>query len=411
MVVLAAALAATAGCGSEDAEPVAGPAVTPQATIGPFEWLRVDLDFHLDSAVALGDGFVGQAVDVTPAGDATANDPFAATVVTSPDGITWNEPDIPVLQPSEIVQWQDGGRWGAVASVMSSPMSGDVGIVPDLLFTQDGETWMRGHLPDDVREAPRMSFGPDSYAAGRAGVMAAVPLQGPQGAESVVLLTHDLQTWQQVEHPLPASGDMGLEVRANPDGEYLLSRPVSSEVVGDGLDPVPIVAAVSADGQTWDLVTSTEEYGIAGTGNDWSAGWRNGFVLVADVFAEPGRSDERPGQILLTTAGETWEEVDTTALSGSPVRPGEFQGSSLGLVLLGKVWSGDGPGTTADDTYLEYTADGQIWQVISTRETFGAGDVDPVVLGEAALLVGARPEAGVAGEQTRQIWLGTPVTP
>lgn len=72
-VVLAAVLAVTAGCGSQEAEPVAEATATPRGAAGPFEWVSVDLGVQMPEAAALGDGFVGSTAEVnrmgtTPAG-------------------------------------------------------------------------------------------------------------------------------------------------------------------------------------------------------------------------------------------------------------------------------------------------------------------------------------------------------
>ena len=208
--LLVAAVVVTAGCGSDDSDTEAQPTAQPEGTAGSFDWVMVEMDRQLETAVALGDGFVGQTVDVKPDYDETSEEfPFVISVVVSPDGVTWTEPDIPVLQPDEGAWWASGGPWGAVATLMSPTSESPA---PDLLFTPDGEQWMRGRLPDDVLAKAEMGFGPESYAVGAAGLMVAAVFEGPEGAESVVLLTEDLQEWRSVEHPLPASGEMGVEV-------------------------------------------------------------------------------------------------------------------------------------------------------------------------------------------------------
>lgn len=400
--LLVGLLLVTAGCGSGDGDAGTEPTAQPRGTAGSFEWVSVEVDQQLETAVALGDGFVGQTVDVKPDYDESSDEfPFILTVVTSSDGVTWTEPDIPVLQPDEGASWASGGPWGAVARVMAMSES----PVPDLLFTPDGEQWMRGQLPDGIRNAAQMGFGPDTYAVGEAGVMAAVAVDGRRGTESVVLLSEDLQEWQTVEHPLPTTGEMGLEVAANPDGHYLLSQPV---LPAEG--PEPIVGYVSADGQSWEPVTSTEEYQIAGSGNDWSTGWRHGFAVVAEISADPSRPEDGIGQpqVWLSNPDAAWEEVDMTALPVSHL--GDLHGSSLGLLVVGWAGPEEGEEPATEDTYLAYTADGQTWQAISTRDTFDVGGVMPVVLGETKILVGVIPETGDE-DLVQQLWLGTPVMP
>lgn len=399
-VLLGAVLAVTAGCGAEDPEVSAEPTAEPAGTAGPFEWVKVEQDFQLETAAAMGDGFVGQTVEVKPDADETTEFPFIITVVTSPDGVTWTEADVPVVGPDEGVFWHSGGPWGAVASIFGPSSESPV---PDLLFTTDGVEWVRGRLPDDVLAAAQRGFGPESYAVGPAGVMAAAPFDGPEGTQSVVLLSDDLQTWREVEHPLPTSGDMGLEVTASPNGTYLLSRPVAGAP-----GPVPILGYVSVDGQSWGPVTSLEEYAIAGGGNDWSTGWRDGFAVMAELFVEGGGPDEGPGrsQIWLSTPDGTWVEADLSAAGVSHLVP-ELHGSSLGLLAVGEVWPEDGS-SEPGNTYLLFSADGESWEAISTRDTFGVPDPPtPVVMGETALMVGIHPR-GTAEPSGMQIWLGTP---
>ena len=407
--LLVAAVVVTAGCGSDDSDTEAQPTAQPEGTAGSFDWVMVEMDRQLETAVALGDGFVGQTVDVKPDYDETSEDfPFVISVVVSPDGVTWTEPDIPVLQPDEGAWWASGGPWGAVATLMSPTSESPA---PDLLFTPDGEQWMRGRLPDDVLAKAEMGFGPESYAVGAAGLMVAAVFEGPEGAESVVLLTEDLQEWRSVEHPLPASREMWLEVAANADGDYLLSQPGA----GAAEQPAPIIAYTSSDGQSWEPVTSTEEYQIVGWSNDWSTGWRDGFAVVAEILpADSGGSEEGMGQpqMWLSTADGAWEAIDMSAIPVSHLAPGDYHGSSLGLLASGGDWPEEGEGPGTEDTSLLYTADGQTWQAISTRDTFDAGGVMPVVLGETKLLVGVIPETGGEGEQViQQLWLGTPTEP
>jgi hypothetical protein len=101
-----------------------------------------------------------------------------------------------------------------------------------------------------------------------------------------------------------------------------------------------------------------------------------------------------------------------SAVPVSHLAPGDYHGSSLGLLASGGDWPEEGQGSGTEDTSLLYTADGQTWQAISTRDTFDAGGVMPVVLGETKLLVGVLPETGGEGEQViQQLWLGTPTEP
>lgn len=127
--LLAAALAGSAGCGSDGSDAGAVPTAAPKATAGSFEWVSIEQDSQLETAVALGDGFVGQTVEVKPDADETTELPFTITVVVSPDSETWTEPDVPVLGRDELVQWRSGGPWGAVATVSSMNDS----PVPELL--------------------------------------------------------------------------------------------------------------------------------------------------------------------------------------------------------------------------------------------------------------------------------------
>ena len=401
--MVAAALAVTAGCGSQDSEPTAEPTGAPEAIGGLFEWVSVDLDVQMETAVAAGDGFVAQTVDVKPGADETTEMPFMFTIVTSPDGVTWTEVTADVMGPDEGVFWESGGAWGAVGSVMSPSSDSPV---PDLLFTPDGETWMRGRLPGDVLEKAQMGYGPGSYAAGQAGVMVAANMGDGDGMTSVVLLSDDLQTWQQVEHPLSASGDMGLEVAVSPNGDYLLSEPV-----GGAPGPVPIVGAVSSDGQSWEVVTSTEEYAIAGGGNNWSTGWRNGFAVFAEVFENNGSgAEEGMGQthIWLLTEDRTWSAVDMSAVPASHLVPGEQRGSSLGLLVMGEDLSQQQSQPTDGSTSLLLTTDGQTWEDVGGDLPLGGGPPMPLVLGETRLLVGVRgPDVPAPAEM--QLWVGTPI--
>jgi len=404
-VVLAAVLAVTAGCGSQEAERVAEATATPRGAAGPFEWVSVDLGVQMPEAAALGDGFVGSTAEVNPDGDETGWSALMSRVLTSPDGVTWTEPDIPVLESDEMVSWQDGGPFGAIGYVMSATSQS---MVPDLLFTPDGETWLRGRLPDEVLEQAEMGFGPETYAVGAAGVMAALPFSGEQDAESLVLLTEDLRSWQEVEHPLPTSGDMGLEVRANPDGDYLLSEPVMSKMAGDSFDPVPIVGAVSTDGQTWQLVTSTEQYRIPGAGNGWSTGWSDGFAVVTDIVTEDAPAFEEPmgqPQIWLSTQDGTWSAVDMGAVPASHLHG--LYGSSLGLLVMGEDWAEQGPESGGENTSLVLTSDGQDWEAINLRDTFGGGGAMPLVMGHTRLLLGIS-GPNVPESAGTQLWIGTP---
>lgn len=401
-MVVAAVLVVTASCGSDDVEPTAGPTVQPEVGGDLFDWVSVDLDVQMETAVALGEGFVGATVEVKPGADETTQMPFLFTVVTSADGVTWTDADVDVLGPDEGVFWESGGPFGAVGTVMAASSESPV---PDLLYTPDGETWMRGQLPDDVLDKAAMGFGPGSYAAGEAGVMVAATMDGGAGTTTVVLLTEDLQTWQGVEHPLPASGDMGLEVTANTDGEYLLSAPV-----GGGPGPVPIVGAVSSDGQTWEVVTSTEEYQIAGGGNDWSTGWRDGFAVAAQVVSDDASGPEEgmgQTQIWLLTDDRTWSEVNPAAVPASHLVPGDYHGSSLGLLVVGENLSQPDTESAQGTTSLLLTSDGQTWQDISTDVPIGGGPPMPLVLGETSVLVGVR-GPNVPAPAEMQLWVGSP---
>ena len=401
---MAALLVVMAGCGSQDSEPTADPTAQPEGTGDLLDWVSVDLDVQMETAVALGDGFVGQTIDVKPGADETTQMPYLFTVVTSADGVTWTEADIDVLAPDEGVFWESGGPFGAVATVMSERSESPV---PELLYTPDGETWMRGELPDDVLDKAAMGFGPGSYAAGAAGVMVAANMGGGTGTTSVVLLSEDLQTWQEVENPLPTSGDMGLEVTANPDGEYLLSAPV-----GGAPGPAPIVGAVSSDGQTWQVVTSTEEYQIAGGGNDWSTGWRDGFAIVAQVSGDDATGPEEgmgQTQIWLMTDERTWSEVDMADVPASHLVPGDYHGSSLGLLVVGEDLSQHDTEPAEGNTSLLLTSDGQTWQDISTDLPLGGPTMAmPLVLGETGVLVGLR-GPDVPAPAQMQLWVGTPI--
>lgn len=404
-VVMAAALVVMAGCGSQDSEPAAGPTVQPEVSGDLFDWVSVDLDVQMETAVALGDGFVGATVAVKPGADETTQMPFLFTVVTSADGVTWTEAKIDLLGPDEGVFWESGGPFGAVGSVIGA--RGGESPVPELLYTPDGETWLRGQLPDDVLDKAAMGFGPGSYAAGAAGVMVAATMGGGTGATSVVLLSEDLQTWQEVEHPLATSGDMGLEVTANPDGEYLLSAPV-----GGAPGPVPIVGAVSSDGQTWQVVTSTEEYQIAGGGNGWSTGWRDGFAVVAQVSGDTASGPEEgmgQTQIWLMTDDRTWSEVDMANVPGSHLVPGDYHGSSLGLLVVGEDLAQHDTESAEGTTSLLLTSDGQTWQTIGTDLPLGGPTMAmPLVLGETNVLVGVR-GPDVPAPAQMQLWVGTPI--
>jgi hypothetical protein len=352
--------------------------------------------------VAAGDGFVGQTVDVKPGADETTEMPFVFTIVTSPDGVWWTEADAGVMGPDEGVYWESGGAWGAVGTVMSP--SSDT-PVPDLLFTPDGETWIRGQLPEDVLEKAQMGYGPGSYAAGQAGVMVAANMADADGMRSVVLLSDDLQNWEGVEHPLSASGDMGLEVAASPNGDYLLSEPV-----GGVPGPVPIVGAVSSDGRTWEVVTSTEEYEIAGGGNNWSTGWRNGFAVFAEVFASDSSAPEEgmgKTQIWLLTEDRTWSAVDMSTVPASHLVPSEQQGTSLGLLVMGEDLSQQESQPSDQSMSLLLTTDGQTWESVGGDVPLGGGPPMPLVLGETRLLVGVRgPDVPAPAEM--QLWVGTP---
>lgn len=401
---MAAVLVVMGGCGGEDSDSTAGQSAEPEVTGGLLDWVSVDLDVQMETAVALGNGFVGQTIEVKPGADETTQMPYLFMVVTSADGVTWTEAEIDLLGPDEGVSWQSGGPFGAVASVMSARGESPV---PELLYSSDGETWMRGQLPDDVLDKAAMGFGPVSFAAGAAGVMVAANMDGGTGMTSVVLLTEDLQTWKEVEHPQSTAGDMGLEVTANPDGEYLLSAPV-----GGAAGPVPIVGAVSSDGQTWEVVTSTEEYRIAGGGNDWSTGWRDGFAVVAQVFGDdaPGQ-EEGMGQtqIWLLTEDRTWSEVDMANVPASHVVPGEHHGSSIGLLVVGEDMSQHDAELAEGDTSLLLTSDGQTWEDIGTDLPLGGPTMAmPLVLGETRMLVGVR-GPNVPAPAEMQLWVGTPI--
>jgi hypothetical protein len=384
-------LGLASGCGGDE------PGLDEPGTTGqPFEWESVDVDFQLESVVALGDGFVGQAVEAKPGvqpEDEPPELPFTTIVVTSPDGITWSQADVPELGSDEMVQWRDGGPFGAVATVVDPAGQSPV---PELLFTADGVEWVRGQLPPDVLGPDLMGFGPDSYAVGAAGVMAAFNVEGAQGPQVEVLLSEDLQEWQSLEHPATTSAEGGLVVAASPE-EYLVS-----ETVG-GPGAAPLVGYVSPDGQSWEPVTSTEEYEIAGAGADWATGWREGFALSAEMYAgDPAAPEGGQGQsqIWLSAEDGTWAEVDMSALSGDMV--GIRDGSSLGLLASGETRPEPGE---PQDAYLMFSDDGSSWETFSARDTF-AGEVGIAVMGERSLLVGSfDPEAGEAGAQW---WLGTP---
>lgn len=382
-VVIALGLAT--GCGGDESGQE-----EPGTTAGPFEWVSLDLDYELETVAALGDGFVGTAVEVKPGVDPDAEpseSPFIITVVTSPDGTTWSEADVPVLQPGEMVQWRDGGRYGAVATVMDP--SGET-YVPELLFTTDGVEWVRGQLPPEVLGPDLMGFGPDSYAVGAAGVMAAFNVEGAQGPQAEVLLSSDLQQWQTLDHPGTAPPEGGLVVAASTE-EYLLS-----ETVGEP-GAAPLVGYVSVDGQAWEPVTSAEEYRISGGGGEWAVGWREGFAVSAETFTDSaGEGQQGQSQIWLSTEDGTWAEVDMSALSGDMV--GVVDGSSLGLLASGGMRPE--PGQPQDDD-LMFTADGADWDTISVRDTFG-GEFGDAVMGERSVLVVSYDQAGA------QWWLGTP---
>ena len=263
---------------------------------------------------------------------------------------TWTKPDIPVLQPDEMLEWRAGGPWGAVAR-LTNPSSES--YIPDLLFTPDGEEWVRGQFPRDVVDAAQMGLGNDTYAVGQAGVMVAALVDD---SESVVLLSQDLQQWQTVDHPLPTSGEMGLEVTGSPAGAYLLSTPAGG---ADG--PVPIVGYVSTDGQSWEAMTSSEEYQIASGGAGWSTGWRDGFAVYTYLFPEGSdQLNEGPGesQIWLSTDDGTLDEVDMSAVPVSHMVP-ELQGSTLGLLTLGQGMPKEGEESEGEDTDLVFSSDGQ----------------------------------------------------
>ncbi len=403
-MITAAALVVMAGCGGEESESTAGATAEPPVAGDLFDWVSVDLDVQMEGAVALGDGFVGQTIEVKHGADESTQMPYLFTVVTSADGVTWTQADIDVVGPDEGVVWESGGPFGAVASVMNERSESPV---PDLLYTPDGETWMRGQLPDDVLGKASMGFGPGSYAAGPAGVMVAANMGDGTGMTSVVLLSEDLQTWQEVEQPLSTTGDMGLEVTANPNGEYLLSTPV-----GGAPGPVPLVGAVSSDGQTWQVVTSTEEYVIAGGGTGWSTGWQDGFAVVAQVFGDDAPGPEEgmgQTQIWLLAEDRTWSAVDMSAVPASQLVPGELRGSSLGLLAVGEGLSQNDAESADSTTSLLVTTDGEAWEDISTDLPLGGGShAMPVVLGETSVLVGIR-GPNVPATAQMQLWVGTPV--
>ena len=383
---VAIAIGLATGCGGDESGPD-----DPGGTAGSLEWVSVDVDYELETVAALGDGFVGTAVEAKPGVEPDsepAESPFIITVVTSPDGATWTEVDVPDLQPDEMVQWRDGGRYGAVATVLD-PMGESP--VPELLFTADGSEWVRGQLPSEVLGPDVMGFGPDSYAVGAAGVMAAFNVEGAQGPQAQVLLNSDLQQWQTLDHPGTASPEGGLVVAASQEA-YLLS-----ETVG-GPGAAPLVGYVSVDGQAWEPVTSTEEYQISGGGGEWAVGWREGFAVSAEIFADSeGEGQQGQSQIWLSTEDATWAEVDMSALTGDMV--GVLDGSSLGLLASGSMRPEQGQ---PQDDYLMLTTNGADWDTFSVRDTFG-GELGSAVMGERSVLVVSYGQSGA------QWWLGTPV--
>lgn len=104
----------------------------------------------------------------------------------------------------------------------------------------------------------------------------------------------------------------------------------------------------------------------------------------------------------------TWSAVDMSAVPASHLVPGEQQGSSIGLLVMGEDLSQQESQPSGETMSLLLTTDGQTWQSVGSDLPLGGGPAMPLVLGETSLLVGVRgPDVPAPAEM--QLWVGTPI--
>lgn len=396
-VVVAVALAVTAGCGTSDSttgtEPEVDTTAVPDANVEGFEWTQAIVDIGLmgGGTVPLGEGFIGVRVDPDKV---MGSDPhFGAiagmTVVTSPDGSTWTDASGVGAAEQEAVHWADGGPWGAVGYVAT--MEDEESPPTELIFTTDGAEFARSTPPAQLTGLDG-TVGILRAACAESGIVVLVGVMGPQGVEgAAALFSSDMQTWEPVDLDVPEGWEL-MRVTGSPAG-FLLTGEVPGPA-GSGSVP----GFVSADGRDWQPFSLPEPDAVVVS----QTGWRDGFAVVT----------REPAQLLASPDGLEWDEMAGQPLAD--IEGADLTGSSLGVLAFG--WPSMSGEQAPDDhsagpvgPVLVFTGDGQTWNRWSDAAPFMTPDLYPegIVLGEEAVLVHVLTESDGPPTQT-ELWIGTP---
>jgi len=302
---------------------------------------------------AVGEGFV--AVRYEGVG---VDGPGGAEIVVSDDGLEWVVVPGGPVTADDRVMWLSGSRWG-VAGVVSNRDS--AAAPPELILSTDGKTWTGTNLASVAAVASGAGFVVDAVW-GEDGVVAiyASDIDSPSPSISI-LFSETGEVWALSE--APAGMGFARTIIASDAGFVLLEELDDPGAPG-------MAGWFSATGQFWERVSVTDAI-ISGSGG--STGWREGFVVIRDVF-DPSNDTYGPTM---------WDSVDGMAWSASTTDPftevglsgaeDSLQGSDAGLVTVGVTAHDHTDDDPVDiDQFVMFSSNGMEWIKWDTEDLFGS---------------------------------------